>query len=97
MSSKKEIPCYDNSTCYGYNFYDFSGNAVNKTSYAKVKTGYSDYMLVSEDGKTEYIINKKFEKVSDDYDSITSIITNDKKIHFWEVSNMRYLMKMEKC
>ena len=43
-------------------------------------------MLVSEDGKTEYIINKKFEKVSDDYDSITSIITNDKKIHFWEVS-----------
>ena len=42
------------------------------------------------------IINKKFEKVSDDYDSITSIITNDKKIHFWEVSkNGKYAILAE--
>lgn len=98
MSSKKQIPCYDNSTCYGYNFYDFSGNAVNKTSYVKLKTGYSDYMLVSEDGKKEYIINKKFEKVSDDYDSnsIFSIITNDKKIHFWQVyKDGKYMLLAE--
>ena len=55
-------------------------------------------MLVSEDGKKEYIINKKFEKVSDDYDStsIFSIITNDKKIHFWQVyKDGKYMLLAE--
>lgn len=90
INSKVEIPCYDNSSCYGYKFYDFSGKAVNKTFYVKVITGYSDYVLVSEDGKKSYIINKKFEKVSADYDSdsIFLLLQRIKKLNFGKYIKM---------
>lgn len=93
LSTTNKIKCFTNSYCNSYNFYDYSGNIVNKTPFVKISGGYDSYMKVSDDGEKYYIINNKFEKVSEKYDDIYQIYTNDKKIFYWEIPvNNKYML-----
>ena len=74
----KKISTY----CIGTNYYDYAGNVVNKTPF--YGTNYSFYYdennnksfdtyYVKTANGTSYLINNKFEKVSDEYKSIKMV------------------------